>query len=141
MDFHAAQLDPRVAFRSVGQGESVSFTFQPRHAGAFMYHCGTAPVLMHIATGMYGAIIVDPLEPPPPAKEFVLVQSEYYLGAAQGGIAAFDYAKMLSPAPDYVVFNGRPDQYIQEPIRVSVGDRVRFYVTSAGPTQDRKSVV
>jgi nitrite reductase (NO-forming) len=32
-----------------------------RHAeGAFLRHCGTAPVAMHIANGMYGAIIVDP---------------------------------------------------------------------------------
>lgn len=134
MDFHAAQIDPRVAFRSVAQGESVSFTFTPRHAGAFMYHCGTAPVLMHIATGMYGAIIVDPPEPLPEAKEFVLVQSEYYVSPGDDGISVFDYAKMLSTFPDFVVFNGRPDQYIQEPIRVSVGDRVRFYVVSAGPT-------
>jgi hypothetical protein len=26
----------------------------------FMYHCGTKPVLMHIANGMYGAIVVEP---------------------------------------------------------------------------------
>jgi len=134
MDFHAAQLDPAVAFRSVPQGESVSFTFRPRHAGAFMYHCGTGPVLMHIGTGMYGAIIVDPLEPLPPAREFVLVQSEYYLSPAADGISAFDYSKMLSTSPDYVVFNGRPDQYIREPLRVNVGDRVRFHVVSAGPS-------
>ena len=46
MDFHAAQLDPKVAFRSVPKGQSVTFTFKPKYAGAFMYHCGTAPVLM-----------------------------------------------------------------------------------------------
>jgi plastocyanin len=46
MDFHAAQIDPKVAFRSVAQGQSVTFTFGPKWAGAFMYHCGTAPVLM-----------------------------------------------------------------------------------------------
>lgn len=134
MDFHAAQVDPKVAFRSVGKGQSVSFTFQPKYAGAFMYHCGTAPVLMHIGTGMYGAIIVDPPEPLPEAKEFVLVQSEYYLGEAAGGITPFDYRKMMATLPDMVVFNGRPDQYVREPITVNVGDRVRFYVVSAGPT-------
>lgn len=134
MDFHAAQVDPKVAFRSVPKGESVSFTFQPRHAGAFMYHCGTAPVLMHIGTGMYGAIIVDPPAPLPEAKEFVLVQSEYYLGEAAGGIVPLDYRKMSATLPDMVVFNGRPDQYVREPLEVNVGDRVRFYVVSAGPT-------
>lgn len=134
MDFHAAQINPKVAFRSVAPGESVSFTFRPRHAGAFMYHCGSAPVLMHIGSGMYGAIIVDPPAPLPSAKEFVLVQSEFYLAPAQNGVQAFDYTKMLATMPDYVTFNGRPSQYIAEPIRVKVGDRVRFYVVNAGPT-------
>ncbi|HEX6588748.1 MAG TPA: multicopper oxidase domain-containing protein [Longimicrobiales bacterium] len=134
MDFHAAQIDPKVAFRSVRKGESVSFTFQPRHAGAFMYHCGTGPVLMHIGAGMYGAIIVSPPEPLPAAREFVLVQSEFYLGDAANGVAPLDFNKMASTMPDYVVFNGRPDQYIRNPLRVRRGERVRFYVVSAGPT-------
>ncbi|HEU5210985.1 MAG TPA: multicopper oxidase domain-containing protein, partial [Longimicrobiales bacterium] len=134
MDFHAAQVDPKVAFRSVAKGQSVSFTFQPKYAGAFMYHCGTAPVLMHIGTGMYGALIVDPPEPLPEAREFVLVQSEYYLGENTGGIVPLDYRKMMATLPDMVVFNGRPDQYVREPLTVNVGDRVRFYVVSAGPT-------
>jgi nitrite reductase (NO-forming) len=134
MDFHAAQIDPKVAFRSVGKGQSVTFTFKPKFAGAFMYHCGTAPVLMHIGSGMHGAIIVSPREEMPKAKEFVIVQSEFYLGAAAGGVRPFDYQKMLSTLPDFVCFNGRPNQYIKDPIRVKVGDRVRFWVVNAGPT-------
>ncbi|MHB1071401.1 MAG: multicopper oxidase domain-containing protein [Gemmatimonadaceae bacterium] len=135
MDFHAAQIDPKVAFRSVTKGQSVTYTFKPKWAGAFMYHCGTAPVLMHIGSGMYGAIIVSPREALPPAREFVLVQSEFYLGAAgAGGVRPFDYQKMLSTLPDFVVFNGRPNQYIKEPIRVKRGERVRFWVVNAGPT-------
>lgn len=134
MDFHAAQIDPKIAFRSVTKGQSVTFTFQPKHAGAFMYHCGTAPVLMHIGSGMYGALIVSPREPLPPAKEFVLVESEFYLADAADGVRAFDYPKMLATMPDYVAFNGRPSQYVKEPIRVRVGDRVRFWVVVAGPT-------
>lgn len=134
MDFHAAQIDPKTAFRSVPKGESVSFTFEARYPGVYMYHCGTAPVLMHIGTGMYGAIVVDPAEPLPEAREFVLVQSEYYLGEADEGPAPFDYQKMATTLPDYVVFNGRPNQYITDPITVQRGDRVRFYVVSAGPT-------
>ena len=137
MDFHAAQINPRTAFRSVAKGQSVTFTFQPRYAGAFMYHCGTAPVLMHIGNGMYGAIIVSPTEPLPEAREFVLVQSEYYLGAAMNGVVAFDFASMMGTgSPDYVVFNGRPNQYITDPIRVQRGERVRFWVVAAGPQPD-----
>ncbi len=135
MDFHAAQIDPKVAFRSVAPGESITFTFKPKYAGAFMYHCGTGPVLMHIGSGMYGAIIVDPAVALAPAKEFVLVESEYYLGAAgANGVQAFDFTKMMATLPDLVAFNGRPSQYQTEPIHVKVGDRVRFYVVSAGPT-------
>ena len=133
MDFHAAQIDPKIAFRSVIKGQSVTYTFRPRWAGAFMYHCGTAPVLMHIGSGMYGAIVVSPREPLPAAKEFVLVQGEYYLGDTVNGARAFDYQKMLSTLPDFVAFNGRPNQYVKEPIKVKVGDRVRFWVTSVGP--------
>jgi nitrite reductase (NO-forming) len=134
MDFHAAQIDPKVAFRSVAQGQSVAYTFKPKWAGVFMYHCGTAPVLMHIGSGMFGAIVVAPAEPLPAAKEFVLVQSEMYLADAANGVRAFDYQKMLATTPDLVVFNGRPNQYVKEPLRVKVGDRVRFWVADAGPT-------
>jgi nitrite reductase (NO-forming) len=133
MDFHAAQIDPKYAFKSVGKGQSVTFTFKPKWAGAFMYHCGTAPVLMHIGAGMHGAIIVSPREPLPKAKEYVLVQSELYLDDVKDGTRASNYQKMLSTIPDLVMFNGRPNQYVKDPIRVKVGDRVRFWVVSAGP--------
>jgi nitrite reductase (NO-forming) len=135
MDFHAAQINPKEAFKSVIEGQSVTFRFTPKYAGAFMYHCGTAPVLMHIGSGMFGAIIVSPREPLPPAKDFVLVQNEFYLAAAgANGLRASDYQKMLNMLPDVVCFNGRPNQYIAAPIRVKVGDRVRFWVVSAGPS-------
>jgi nitrite reductase (NO-forming) len=134
MDFHAAQIDPKQAFKSVVKNQSLTFTFKPKYAGAFMYHCGTAPVLMHIGSGMFGAIIVSPREALPPAKEFVLVQNEFYLADAASGTRASDYQKMLNTLPDVVCFNGRPNQYVKEPIRVKVGDRVRFWVVSAGPS-------
>jgi len=134
MDFHAAQIDPKIAFRSAAPGQAVSYTFRAKYPGVYMYHCGTSPVLMHIGSGMVGAIVVDPPSPLPSAKEFVLVESEYYLGEAKGGLMAFDYTKMLATLPDYVVFNGRPSQYMTAPLSVHVGDRVRFYVVNAGPT-------
>jgi nitrite reductase (NO-forming) len=134
MDFHCAQIDPKTAFRSIMPGESLSFTFQPRYAGAYLYHCGTPPILLHLGSGMFGAMIVDPLTPLPVAKEFVLVQNEFYFGELVNGVTSFNYGKMLSQTPDIVAFNGRPMQYHAEPIRVRRGDRVRFYVVAAGPT-------
>ena len=60
IDFHAALIAPDVAFKTIPKGGSVHFRFRADTPGAFMYHCGTPPVLAHIANGMYGAIIVDP---------------------------------------------------------------------------------
>lgn len=134
MDFHAAQIDPKTAFRSVMPGQSVSYSFKPKYAGAFLYHCGTAPVLMHLGSGMFGAIIVDPPTPLPRAKDLVFVQSEFYLGPPNGGIAPFDYNKMLGTLPDLVAFNGRPAQYQAEPIHVTRGELVRMHIVNAGPT-------
>lgn len=134
MDFHAAQIDPKTAFRSVVPGQSVSYSFTPKYAGVFLYHCGTAPVLMHLGSGMFGAIVVDPPTPLPRATDLVLVQSELYLGNPHNGIAPFDYNKMLGTLPDLFAFNGRPAQYQAAPIHVPGGELVRFHVANAGPT-------
>jgi len=44
----------------------------------FLYHCGSEPVLLHIANGMYGTLIIDPKGGWGPGQNFVLVQSEFY---------------------------------------------------------------
>ncbi|MDE3075492.1 MAG: multicopper oxidase domain-containing protein, partial [Chloroflexota bacterium] len=59
MDFHAAQTPWNKNYKTVNPGESLSYTWKANYPGVFLYHCGTAPALMHIANGMYGAIIVD----------------------------------------------------------------------------------
>lgn len=136
IDTHAAQIDPATAFRSIAPGQSTSYTFTPKYAGVFLYHCGTAPVLMHIGMGMFGAMVVDPPEPLPPAREFVLIQSEFYVGSDASGRPTLDLGKMLSELPDQVTFNGHPFQYQLQPLRARRGELIRFYVANAGPTQD-----
>lgn len=134
MDFHSAQTAPDVNYKTILPGEEFSWSFAPRHAGAYMYHCGTPPVLMHIGAGMYGAMIVDPKEGWPAAQELVLVQSDYYLAAGEGGIMVPDYAKMLgNGSMDYVVFNGHATQYVENPIAVRAGEPIRIFLVNAGP--------
>jgi len=137
MDFHAAEIAPNRYYVNVLPGDSLQYRFVAHVPGAFMYHCGTAPVAMHIANGMYGALVVDPSEPRPPAQEFVLVQSEFYLTptAGAGGARTLDWAKLLSLAPDHVVFNGRASQYAEHPLSVEPGKLVRLYVVNAGPNR------
>jgi nitrite reductase (NO-forming) len=137
MDFHAAQIAPDRAYRNVLPRDSIQFRFVARVPGAFMYHCGTAPVAAHIANGMYGALIVDPLTPRRPAQEFVLVQSEFYMGPPSGAdsVRALNWLGMLNANPDYVAFNGVASRYATRPIPVRVGKPIRLYVVDAGPNR------
>ena len=137
MDFHAAEIAPSKYYVNVMPGDSLHYRFVARVPGAFMYHCGTAPVAMHIANGMYGALIVDPAAPQPKAKEFVLVQSEFYLSPKPDaeGAHTLDWGKLLGLAPDHVVFNGRASQYAEHPLDVAAGQLVRLHVVNAGPNR------
>lgn len=137
MDFHAAEIAPSRAYVNVNPGDSLTFQFVARVPGAFMYHCGTAPVAAHIANGMYGAIIVDPVRPLPAAREFVIVQSEFYLTPPSGpdSLRRLDWNKMLGLSPDHVVFNGVAAQYAGHPLEVEPGERIRFYLVNAGPNR------
>lgn len=134
LDFHAAEVPPDVAYRDVDPGETIQYSFVARTPGVFVYHCGTAPVLLHIGNGMYGAIVVDPAQPLPPADvSYVLVQGEWYTSQVQGTVMAGDFAKMQKVAPDEVVFNGVAFQYRDHPLPARAGARVRLYVVDAGP--------
>jgi len=138
IDFHAARIAPNLAFRDVAPGESFTFRFVANDPGVFMYHCGTKPVLAHIANGMYGALVVDPASPLPKAdKEYVLVASEWYLnGDGVSAPASLDMSKARATMPDWTTFNGYANQYVTHPLTADPGETVRFYVVAAGPTLD-----
>lgn len=134
IDFHAATTPWNVWYQPVAPGKALSFTFVANYPGVFMFHCGTPPAFMHISSGMYGSIIVDPSTPLPPAKEFSIVESEFYTRQGNNDIYQPDAQKVLDVKPDYVVFNGIADQYQEHPLVVKAGERIRLYVMNAGPT-------
>jgi nitrite reductase (NO-forming) len=138
IDFHAARIAPNHAFTDVAPGKSFTFRFQANDPGVFMYHCGTKPVLAHIANGMYGALVVDPATPLPHAdKEYVLVASEWYLnGDGVSTPASLDMSKARAMMPDWTTFNGYANQYVTHPLTAKPGQTVRLYVVAAGPTLD-----
>ncbi len=136
IDFHASQVAWNDEMTSIAPGEEKLYEWKAEYAGVWMYHCGTAPALHHIANGMFGMVIVEPKEGLPPVDaEFALVQSEWYLGA-QGEPASLAKAGTGNPSPDYVVFNGVANQYKDSPLKVGTGDRVRVFVLDAGPNID-----
>ena len=138
IDFHAARIAPNVAFRDVDPGKSFTFEFKANDPGVYMYHCGTKPVLMHIANGMYGAIVVEPATPLPHAdRNYVLVASEWYMdGDGISKPAQFDMEKAHARVPDWMTFNGYAGQYAKHPLTANPGETVRFWVVDAGPSID-----
>jgi len=136
VDFHASQVAWNDEMTSIKPGEEKLYEFTADYAGVWMYHCGTAPTLHHIANGMYGMVIVEPKGGFTPVDhEFALVQSEWYLGP-QGQPTDLAKASSGAPAPDFVVFNGVKDQYKDHPLQVGTGKRVRIFVLDAGPNID-----
>jgi nitrite reductase (NO-forming) len=133
IDFHASEVAPNVAMATIKPGESIVYQFRAEHSGIWMYHCGTPPALHHIGNGMYGAVIIDPPGLPAVDHEYVIVQSELYLGD-EG--APGDLTKMVADEPDAVVFNGYVNQYKAAPIRVEPGQTVRVWVLDAGPNEN-----
>jgi nitrite reductase (NO-forming) len=134
IDFHAAQVAPNHDFVDIDPGKSLHFSFVANVPGAFVYHCETMPILLHVANGMYGALIVSPKTPlPPSAESYVIVQSEWYTQQVSGHLMGPDYQKMTEERPDEVVFNGRASQYAEHPLPVTAGKRVRIYLVDAGP--------
>ena len=132
IDFHSSEVAPNVAFKSIAPGERHTFKFTAKHPGVFMYHCATAPVLMHTGAGMMGMMVVKPRNLAPVDRELWMTQQEFFLG--QPGKDA-DIAKMQAKTPDVVAFNGYADQYKDKPIAVKRGERIRMYVMNAGPSE------
>lgn len=123
---------------TVNPGQTGSFTFRARVPGLFVYHCASGIVADHIANGMYGGILVEPVDGMPSAadKEFYVGQSEFYTAGARGaqGLQQLDYTKLLSEDPTYVVFNGNTQSLVGgKALQAKAGQTVRLLVVNGGP--------
>ncbi len=143
MDFHSAMVSPTDKYRSIAPGQTISFEFTPNYAGVFMYHCGTPMVLEHIASGMYGMMIVEPRDgyPTKVDREYVVIQSEFYTKPDPqkrqvDGVPLYvlDGNRVRSKAPTYTVFNGRYNGFVDKPLEAKPGERVRLFVLNVGPS-------
>ncbi|MBI4841447.1 MAG: multicopper oxidase domain-containing protein [candidate division NC10 bacterium] len=114
-------------------GESHTFRFKAEAPGVYLYHCSAAPILNHIANGMYGAMIVEPRHSFPPAREFVIVQGELYGEPDAKGLIAGDTRKMSEERPDFVIFDGAINRHVGNPLPINTGELVRVYFVNAGP--------
>jgi nitrite reductase (NO-forming) len=166
MDFHAGDgttqavgSNASATGSNIQPGESVTWTWTPKRAGAFYYHCGADGlngVWEHIANGMYGGVVVHP-ENERPAKEFYVVFGEIYTNNVQGlftpangtGPGTLDLNKFLANNPDIIMTNGMAHKYVPEvgafskiPLnpnaeifQVQPGELTRWFVFAPGPNQ------
>ena len=68
---HPANMDG--VFEVVHPGGNYTYEFPARPYGMQLYHCHSTPLKKHIHKGLYGAFIIDPPDPRPPAQEHVMV--------------------------------------------------------------------
>ena len=130
LDFHAGSLAPDKPIQTIDPGEELTYRFTATRSGVWLYHCSTMPMAVHLANGMFGAVIIDPPGMSVVDQEYVLIQSEFYLG--QQGEEG-DAVKLATQLPDLLTFNGYANQYVTAPLTATVGETVRIWVLDAGP--------
>src|SRR5665213_504716 len=138
VDFHAATgPGGGAAALQVDPGAEKSMTFKALVPGLYVYHCATPMVAEHIANGMYGLILVEPVAGLPPVDhEFYVMQGEIYTEAAFGqhGSQEFSVEKLLNERPEYFVFNGSVGAISKlHPLHAKVGETVRLFFGVGGP--------
>jgi nitrite reductase (NO-forming) len=108
-----------------GENKSWVVKVNPKAPSVFMYHCdgdNLNGVWEHVASGMYGGIIVSPtsyIEENQTSKEFIVMFSEVYNSAdkglfksTNGVIGSFDLDKFVEGKPDLILTNGMAYKYI-----------------------------
>jgi nitrite reductase (NO-forming) len=137
IDFHAAMMAPDDKYRMIRPGDSIRFQWVANYPGVYMYHCGTPPVLQHVAMGQYGIVIVSPKHGYPTdaqvAREYAVVQSEFYLKPGPNDLYVLDVDAAQRKAPSHVVFNGHVAALKDRPLTANAGERVRLYFHNVGP--------
>lgn len=121
----------------IAPGESATIRFKALNPGVYVYHCATPLVPHHIASGMYGLIVVEPPEGLPPVDhEFYVMQGDFYLDGdrEEKGYHEFAMKEMTDEHPSHVVFNGSVGALTGEnALKAKVGDRVRIFFGVGGP--------
>ena len=109
-----------------------------------MYHCGTPMILEHIASGMYGAVVVEPRGgyPTKVEREYVIVQSEFYAKPdpatrklAGGADPRARYRSAARRAADPHRVQRRAQRHGARPLAAKPGERVRLHVLNVGPSK------
>ena len=64
---------------AISPGRSFTYEFEAQPYGVYPYHCHVDPIADHINRGLYGMMIIDPLEPRPQMTEMAMLLNGYDL--------------------------------------------------------------
>jgi manganese oxidase len=103
-------------FEVVLPGDTFVYEFPAKPYGMHLYHCHATPLKKHIHKGLYGAFIIDPPEPRPPAQEIVMVMNGFDTDGDGGN--------------NFYTVNGRSFFYAKHPLTVSRSQPVRIYLAN-----------
>ncbi len=133
LDLHGIEGPSHALISVIKPGENSTLKAKAEYPGVFMYHCdgdNLNGIWDHIASGMYGGIIVHPKNERPMAKEFYMVFGEIYSTGIDSGlftntsnmsataasvkkeIGSFDMNKFIANKPDLILTNGMAYKYI-----------------------------
>jgi FtsP/CotA-like multicopper oxidase with cupredoxin domain len=112
--WHPPAMDGSLPGQEVEPGGSFVYEFDAEPFGLHLYHCHAAPLKRHIHKGLYGAFIVDPKTPRPPADEMVMVMN------------AFD--TNFDGENEVYAVNSVAHFHMMDPVPVEVGKLVRIYL-------------
>ena len=114
LHFHGRHSPVHDGWEPVPPGGATTYEIEAGPAGVHPYHCHTMPIDQHIAKGLYGTLIVDPVGGRPDAHEVVL------------GLSGWDLDG--DGRNEVYSWNGLAGYYAKFPIKVTVGDPVRLYL-------------
>lgn len=111
---HPTNMDG--VFEVVDEGERFTYEFPAKPWGCHVYHCHATPLKKHIHKGLYGAFIIDPPEPRPPAQELVMVMNGFDTDG--------------DGSNNFYTVNGKSFYYAKYPIIVKRSELVRIYLAN-----------
>lgn len=114
--WHPPEMDGSLPEHQVQPGGKFVYEFDADPFGLHLYHCHAVPLKRHLHKGLYGAFIVDPRTPRPPADELILVMN------------AFD--TNFDADNEVYAVNTVAHHFMHDPLRVEVGALVRMYVVN-----------
>jgi FtsP/CotA-like multicopper oxidase with cupredoxin domain len=111
---HPANMDG--VFEVVPEGKTFTYDFIAEPFGIFPYHCHMMPLRKHIARGLFGTMIIDPISPRSTATEMMMVMHGLDVD--------------LDMENEFYAVNGVANYFAEHPIEITTGERVRIYLSN-----------